>query len=55
MFYTENRLSTVSFSHTDVDKIIQNLNPNKGHGLEERTIFKLSQNGISGNLLQSWP
>ena len=31
-FYTNNRLSTVSFSHEDVGKIIQNLNPNKVHG-----------------------
>ena len=30
-FYTDNRLSTVRFSHEDVAKIIQNLNPNKAH------------------------
>ena len=31
-FYTNNRLSTVSFSHEDLGKIIENLNPNKAHG-----------------------
>ena len=31
-FYTDNRLFIVSFSHEDVGKIIQNLNPNKAHG-----------------------
>ena len=29
--YTNNRLSTVSFSREDLGKIIQNLNPNKAH------------------------
>ena len=37
-FYTNNRLSKVSFSHEDVDKIIENLNPNKAHGHENISI-----------------
>ena len=31
-FYTDNCLSTACFSHEDVGKIIQNVNPNKAHG-----------------------
>ena len=30
--YTDNRLSTVTFSQDDIGKIIQNLNPHKAHG-----------------------
>ena len=40
-FYTNNRLSTVSFSHEDVGKIIQNLNPNKAHGHDNISIHML--------------
>ena len=40
-FYTNNRLSKVSFSHEDVDKIIENLNPNKAHGHENISISML--------------
>ena len=40
-FYTNNRLSTVSFSHEDVGKIIQNLNPNKAHGHDNISIRML--------------
>ena len=29
--YTDNRLSTVTFSQDDIGKMIQNLNPNKAH------------------------
>ena len=32
MLYTDNRLSTVTFSQDDIGKIIHNLNPNKVHG-----------------------
>ena len=31
-FYTHNRLSTVSFKHEVIGKIIKNLYPNKSHG-----------------------
>ena len=31
-FYTDNCLSAACFSHEDVGKIIQNVNPNKAHG-----------------------
>ena len=40
-FYTDNRLSTVSFSHEDVGKIIQNLNPNKAHSHDNISISML--------------
>ena len=40
-FYTDNRLSTVSFSNEDVGKIIQNLNPNKAHGHDNISIRML--------------
>ena len=41
-FYTDNRQSTVSFSHhKDVGKIIQNLNPNKAHGHDNISIRML--------------
>ena len=40
-FYTNNRLSTVSFSHEDVGKIIQNLNQNKAHGHDNISIRML--------------
>ena len=40
-FYTNNRLSTVSFSHEDIGKIIQNLNPNKANGHDNISIRML--------------
>ena len=36
--YTDNRLSTVTFSQDDIGKIIQNLNPNKAHGYDDISI-----------------
>ena len=41
IFYTNKRLSTVSFSHEDVGKIIQNLSPNKAHGHDNISIRML--------------
>ena len=46
-FYTDNRLSTVSFSHEDVGKIIQNLNPNKAHGHDNISIHMLKICGLT--------
>ena len=40
-FYTNNQLSTVSFSHENVGKIIQNLNPNKAHGYDNISVRML--------------
>ena len=40
-FYTDNRLSTVSFSHQDLGKIIENLNPNKAHDHDNISIRML--------------
>ena len=40
-FYNNNRLATVSFSHEDVGKIIQNLNPKKAHGHDNISIRML--------------
>ena len=37
-FYTDNRLSAISFSHEDVGKIIQNLNLNKVYGHDNISI-----------------
>ena len=42
MFYIDNHLSTVRFSHQDVGKNIQNLNPNKAHGHDNTTIRMLN-------------
>ena len=39
------RLSTVSFSHEDVGKIIQNLNPNKAHDHDNISILMLKKCG----------
>ena len=41
MFYTDNSLFTVSFSHKNVAKIIQNLNPSKTHGHDNISICML--------------
>ena len=46
-FYTDNRLSTVSFSHDDVGKILQNLNPRKAHGLDNISIHMLKICGLT--------
>ena len=40
-FNTDNRLSTVSFSHKDVDKSIQNSNPNKAQDHDNISIRML--------------
>ena len=46
-FYTDNRLSTVSFSHDDVGKILQNLNPRKAHSLDNISIHMLKICGLT--------
>ena len=45
MFYTDHRLPTVSLSHEDVAKIMQNLNPNKAHGHNNISIRMLNMCG----------
>ena len=45
--YTDNRLSTVTFSQDDIGKIIQNLNPNKAHGHDNISIPMLKICGSS--------
>ena len=45
--YTDNRLSTVTFSQDDIGKIIQNLNPNKSHGHDNISIRMLKICGLS--------
>ena len=40
-FYTDNRLSTISFSHENVGKIIGNLNPNKAYGYDNISTHRL--------------
>ena len=45
--YTDNRLSTVTFSQDDIGKIIQNLNPNKAHGHDNISIRMLNICGSS--------
>ena len=47
MLYTDNRLSTVTFSQDDIGKIIQNLNPNKAHGHDNISIRMLKICGSS--------
>ena len=39
--YTDNRLSTVTFSQNDICKIIQNLKPNKAHSHDNISIRML--------------
>ena len=41
MLYTDRRLSIVNFSHKDIGKNIQNLNPNKTHGHDYISICML--------------
>ena len=50
--YTDNRLSTVTFSQYDFGKIIQNLNPNKAHGHDNISIrmLKICSSSIYGPL-----
>ena len=45
--YIDNRLSTVTFSQDEIDKIIQNLNPNKAHGYDNISIRMLKICGAS--------
>ena len=37
-YTTEKRLNTVNFSNTDIEKIVQNLDPNKIHGHDKISI-----------------
>ena len=41
MLYTDNQVSIVTFSHKDIGKFIQNLNPNKTHGHDNISICML--------------
>ena len=55
--YTNNRLSTVTFSQNDIGKIIQNLNPNKVHGHDNISIRMLKIYGSylnTGLFLSNW-
>ena len=55
--YTNNRLSTVTFSQNDIGKIIQNLNPNKVHGHDNINIRMLKIYGSylnTGLFLSNW-
>ena len=45
--YTDSRLSTVTFSHEDIRKTIQNLNPNKAHGQDNLSVHMLKICGSS--------
>ena len=45
--YTDNRLSTVTFSQDDISKIIQTLNPNKTLGHDNVSIRMLKICGLS--------
>ena len=45
--YTNNQLSTVTFSQDDIGKIIQNLKPNKAHGHDNISIQMLKICGSS--------
>ena len=44
--YTDNRLSTVTFSQDGIGKIIQNLNPNKAHSHGNNNIQMLKICGL---------
>ena len=50
--YSNNRLSTVTFSQDDIGKIIQNLKPNKAHGHDNISIqmLKICCSSIYGPL-----
>ena len=45
--YTDNRISTVTFSQDDIGEIIQNLNPNKAHSHDNISIRMLKLCGSS--------
>ena len=38
-YTTEKRLNTLNFSNNDIEKIIQNLDPNKAHGHDKISIW----------------
>ena len=42
--YTDNWLSTVTFSQDDIVKIIQNLNPNKANGHDNVNSVRIGEN-----------
>ena len=46
-FYTDNRLSAISFSCEDVGKFIENLNPNKAHCHNNISICMLKICGLT--------
>ena len=50
--YTDNRLSTVTFSQDGIGKIVENLNPNKAHGHNDIRIrvLKICGSSICGPL-----
>ena len=50
--YSDNPLSTVTFSREDISKIIQNLNPNTAHGHDNTGIrmLKICDSSIYGPL-----
>ena len=47
-YLTQSRLSSVTFSEDDIEKLIQNLDPNKAHGHDQISIrmLKLCSNSI---------
>ena len=38
LYTTEKRLNTLNFNNNDIEKIIQNLDPNKAHGYDKISI-----------------
>ena len=44
---TEKRLNTLHFSNNDIEKIMQNLDPNKAHGHDKISIHMIKICGIS--------
>ena len=46
-YLIDNRLSSVSFSHDKIAKVIQNLDPNKAHGHDNTGILMLKVCGSS--------
>ena len=47
ILYTDNRLFTITFSHEDIGKIIQNLNPDKAHDYDNISIRMIKICGLS--------
>ena len=45
-YTTEKRLNTLNFSNNDIEKIIQNLDPNKAHGHDKISIHKICGKSI---------